>query len=160
MAPPFNLFMNKKNFILIALVLVLAAVYVVCFTDWFRTKPMLISDTKRPMPGVRSPGGAHLTFSLGGDYELTEVKVVPLDALKSNSHAQPLWHLVSDSGSDTVNSFAYGENIGGMDPVVEGSHAEPLKPGVVYRLFVSAGKVRGQHDFQIGVPPANTSTNK
>ena len=43
-----------------------------------------------------------------------------------------------------------------MDPAVEGSRPEPLQPGVTYRLFVAAGKIKGQHDFQIGAPPANS----
>jgi hypothetical protein len=47
-----------------------------------------------------------------------------------------------------------------MDPAVEGARPDPLQPGVIYRLFVTAGKVRGQHDFHIGAAPANTATNR
>ena len=145
----FTLLMNKKNFILITVVFLLAGVYVVYFTDWFRPKTMQISHTSRPMAGARGSFSAPLTFSLGNYYELTEIKVVPLDDLRKNPLAQPVWHLVSDSGSDDVDRFSYGQNIGGMHPAIAGARAEPLQPGVNYRIFVHAGRTKGQHDFQI-----------
>jgi hypothetical protein len=153
--------MNKKNFMLIGLVLVLAGVYATFFTDWFRPKTILIFHTPRPVRSARSgPAATQLIFGLGDYYSLTEIKVVPLAALQTDKLAQPVWHLVSDEGSDDVNKFSYGEKINGMDPAVEGARPEPLQPGVTYRLFVAAGKTRGQHDFQIGGPPANVSTKQ
>ena len=154
--------MNKKNFMLVGLVLVLAGVYVIYFTDWFRPKTIQISYTSRPFGSGARPGqlALRLSFGLDGDYELTEVKVVPLAALQANPLAQPVWHLVSDSSSDPISHFSYGENISGMDPAVEGTQPQPLQPGVTYRLFVAAGKVKGQHDFRIGVAPDHTATNR
>jgi len=147
--------MNKKSYILTAIALVLAGVYVFCFTDWFRAKPIQIFDTKRPARLVGRNGTAadRVIFGLPDYYSLTEIKVVPLAALQTNRLAQPVWHLVSDEGSDDVREFFYGQKINGMDPAVEGSHPEPLQPGVMYRLFVAAGKIRGQHDFHLGAPP-------
>ena len=132
------------------------AVYVVCFTNWFRPKTIQISKTSRPVRFARSgQATTRLIFGLGDYYSLTEIKVVPLAALQTNKLAQPVWHLVSDEGSDDVNLFSYGENINGMDPAVEGARPEPLQPGVTYRLFVAAGKIRGQLDFQLGAPPVS-----
>jgi len=148
--------MSKKNYVLIAIALVLAGVYAVFFTDWFRAKTIPISQTSRLVRSARSgPAASRLIFGLGSYYSLTEIKVVPLAALQTNKLAQPVWHLVSDSGSDDVNLFFYGQKINGMDSAVEGSRPEPLQPGVIYRLFVVAGKIRGQHDFQLGAPPVN-----
>lgn len=142
----------KKNLFLIGIVLVLATVYTIFFTDWFQPKFIQISQTSRPTSIGRSGQSvSHLTFGLGDDYELTEVKVVRFDEWQTNKNAQPLWHLVSDEGSDDVSHFVYGENIGGMDPAIEGATPEPLQPGVKYLLFVAAGKARGQHEFQIGI---------
>jgi hypothetical protein len=141
--------MNKKNFILIGLVLVLAVIYAIHFTNWFRTETMSILCAERP--ARNGAAATRLFFSLGDDYELTEVKVVPLAALQADKHAQPVWHLVGDPSSDLVNTISYGQNIGGMTAAVEGSRAEPLQPGVTYRIFVTAGKIRGEHDFHIGV---------
>ena len=143
--------MNKKNYALIAIVLVLAGVYIIFFTDWFKPKTIQIVSTSRPLrTNQTGPATDRLIFGLSDTYSLTEVKVVPLAELQTNKLAQPVWHLVSDSGSDDVNQFFYGEQIGGMDPALEGSRPEPLQPGVTYRLFVAAGKARGQHDFHIG----------
>ena len=143
--------MNKKNVILIACALVLAVVYVTYFTDWFWPKTIHISHTSRPVRSARAGQAAtRLGFGLGDDYELTEIKVVPLAEFQTNKLAQPLWHLVGDPSSDSINVFFYGQKIDGMDLAVEGARPEPLQPGVTYRIFVTAGKASGQHDFHIG----------
>ncbi len=143
--------MNKKNYALIAITLVLAGVYVIYFTDWFKPKTIQIVSTSRPLrTNQTGPATDRLIFGLNDTYSLTEVKVVPLAELQTNKLAQPVWHLVSDSGSDDVNQFFYGEQIRGMDPALDGTRPEPLQPGVTYRIFVAAGKASGQHDFHIG----------
>ncbi len=151
--------MNKKNFILIAIAIVLAGVYVVCFTDWFKPKTIQISKVTRPVRTSRTGATSdQVFFALDNDYSLTDVKVVPVAALQTNKLAQPIWHLVSDSGSDDVSMFAYGERVSGMDPVAS-AEAEPLQPGVWYRIFIAAGRAKGQLDFQLGVPPVSPSTS-
>jgi len=62
----------------------------------------------------------------------------------------PVWHLISDSNSVPVKVFSYGQGIRGMKPAVAGSRAQPLETNVAYRLLVTAGKAKGQHDFEIG----------
>ena len=148
--------MNKKNIVLIGLVIVLTGIYLIFFTDLFRTKTIQISHSIRPVRSAR-PGAAttRLSFSLGDSYSLTEVKVVPLDSLQTNKLAQPVWHLVSDDGSDDVDQFFYGEKINGMDPAVAGAQPEPLQSGVTYCLIVTAGRVKGQCIFQLGAPPVS-----
>ena len=174
MSAPFILytFMNKKNLFLIGLVLVLAGIYVVYFTDWFQTRSIGIFTTSRPVSsrvGARTGSRAGtwpiasanpLFFGLDNYYELTEIKVVPLAELQTNKLAQPVWHLVGDPSSDSINTFTYGERIEGMVPAVNGLQPEPLQPGIIYRLFITDGKIKGQHDFHLGAAPANTSTNK
>ncbi|HTR40324.1 MAG TPA: hypothetical protein VMH87_01745 [Pseudomonadales bacterium] len=148
--------MSKKNIFLISFVVVLAGIYLVFFTHWFQPRVMQISHTSRPEGGRDS---VRMTFGLGDYYELTDVKVVPLDEFKKNPDTPCLWHLVSDDGSDSINMFSYGENIGGMDPAVAGSEPAPLQSGVRYRLLVTAGRLKAQHDFYFGTPPANASNN-
>jgi hypothetical protein len=166
--------MNKKNLFLIGLVLVLAGVYAVYFTDWFQTRTIAVFSTQvgarmgaRTGARVGARTGARtgtpantLFFGLDDYYELTEIKVVPLAALQTNALAQPVWHLVGDPSSDSIKSFNYGAPIEGMVPAVTGLQPEPLEPGVIYRIFVTDGKLKGQHDFHLGAAPANTSTNK
>jgi hypothetical protein len=149
--------MNKKIYILIAIALVLATVYVAYFTHWFRAKTIQISHTSRPArPGATTD---LLLFGLDDYYSLTDVKIVPLDALQTNKFAEPVWHLVSDEGSDDVQVFSYGANIPGMDPAAAGARPEPLQKGVTYRLSVTAGRAKGQLDFQLGPPPVEPSAN-
>ena len=45
--------------------------------------------------------------------------------------------------------FFYGQRIPGLKPEVAGAHAQPLQTNVTYRLFVTAGSAKGQHDFEI-----------
>jgi hypothetical protein len=151
--------MNKKNFILIAVVLAMVGVYIAFFTDWFQPKVIQLSHTSRPMMNRLGQTSTALTFGLGDYYELTDVKVVPFAEWQSDKNVQPLWHLISD-GSDSINRFTYGERIPGMDPAVEGMRPEPLKPGVEYLLLVAAGKAKGQHPFHVGSLPTGVSTNK
>ncbi|MBU6408765.1 MAG: hypothetical protein KGR98_00115 [Verrucomicrobia bacterium] len=153
--------MNAKNALLTAVFLVLAAVYVIYFTDWFRPQIIEISSTSRPVQFGRR-GVAHnlVAFNLAGSYNLTDVEVFPLAAPKTNPPAPPLWHLTSDAGSQPVARFFYGQPLRGMKPAVEGARPKPLQTGVIYRIVVRAGWARGQNDFDIGGVPANVSKNQ
>ena len=166
-------FMSKKHIFLFGLVVVMAGVYVVLFTSWFKTRSIGIFSTQlgarinartgarmTARAGAAAASANFLTFGLDDYYELTEIKVVSLAALQTNALAEPVWHLVGDPSSDSINSFVYGERIEGMSSAVPGLQPEPLQPGVIYRLFVTDGKLKGQHDFHLGAAPANTSTNK
>lgn len=146
--------MNGKSWVLIGFMLALAVVYAGCFTNWFKPGVIRIHHLTRPsgyaMETRREPANSPLTFGLEGPCRLTEIKVVRLAEWQTNRNVLPAWHLVSDSNSVPVTSFQYGHNIRGMRPVAAGTPAEPLEVNVAYRLFVTAGKARGQHDFEIG----------
>jgi hypothetical protein len=96
--------------------------------------------------------GAIISFGFDHPLRLKELSVVPLLDWETNHFAQPLWHLISESNSVPVRYFVYGSRIRGMKPAVPGLDPEPLTTNVVYRLFVTAGKIHGQHDFQVGPP--------
>ncbi|MDE3066536.1 MAG: hypothetical protein KGJ60_03195 [Verrucomicrobiota bacterium] len=152
--------MTKKNWFLVAVLVVLAALYVRFFTDWFRPRTIEISYTERTMPlrFQRQPRPL-VTFGLDQDYRLTEIKAVPLAAWQTNQAVLPLWHLVSDSGSAPVKVFRYGQPLRGMKPAVAGGRARPLEPNLIYRLFVRAGSIQGWRDFELGanLPGATAS---
>ena len=153
--------MPKKQWFLLAGALALAVVYVWHFTDWFKHKDIHISSTARAtLSRFRAAGtSGTVAFALDREYELTEVKVVPLAAWQTNQAVVPVWHLAGERESAPVQFFLYGDNIGGMQPVIPGAKPEPLENNVTYRLFVSAGSVKGQHDFQIGgKPPEGTNS--
>jgi hypothetical protein len=146
--------MNKKQTWLFAALVVVATVYVCFFTNWFKPKTIKIFDTSRQtMRRVRRNRGngdlPYVLFGLEGRFKLTEVKVVPLASFQTNSDTPPVWHLVSDSNSPPVQQFVYGQRIRGMKPAFSGAEPEDLQTNVMYRLIVSAGRIKGQHDFEI-----------
>jgi hypothetical protein len=144
--------MTKKNLLLILFAVVLAAVYALFFTDWFKPATVQIFHTSRNLrPNLRRGGGAlpSLIFGVNRQLRFTELKVVPLDKFQTNKNALPLWHLVSDSNSVPVKSFFYGQVIGGMRPALKGVRPEPLETNVTYHLIITAGKIKGEHDFEL-----------
>jgi hypothetical protein len=165
--------MTKKNFFLFAAAIVLAGVYVFYFTDWFRPKIIHISSiNSRRILRARNPRddspAVPVFFKLGRPCKLTEIKVVVVDEWQTNNDCLPLWHLVAGTNSAPITEpFLYGDYvpgngmnreyyIHGMKPAVPGMRAKPLQPGVKYRIFVTDGSAKGQHDFQPIAKPAAT----
>jgi hypothetical protein len=141
--------MTPKNLSLIGLFALVAGIYIYNFTDWMRPAVIQISAQIRPIPGSAPPGGVYpVTFTLNSDQRITAVKVVCASAVATNSHATPLWQLCAASNSTPLRGFAYGESIAGMKPAGTNAGVEPLKPNETYRLYVEAGRYKGQVDFQ------------
>jgi len=143
--------MTKKNLLLVLLAVGLATVYVVWFTDWFRPKTVFIYHTNRNLrPGpARGNAMPSLIFGVKPQIRFTELKIVCLTELETNKEAAPVWHLVSDSNSVPMKSFYYGQYISGMHAAIQGVHAEALESNVTYRMFITAGRIKGQHDFEL-----------
>ena len=135
------------------LVLVALAVgYIFYFTGWFQPKIIHITSTNARNARVIRAGADATTvpviFKLGRPCKPTEIKVVLLAAWQTNQNTMPVWHLVADTNVEPVKIFFYGQRIRGLKPEVSGARAEPLQPDVTYRLFVTAGSAKGQHDFE------------
>ena len=143
--------MTKNNILMVILALALATIYVVWFTDWFRPKTIYIFHTDRNVRHIAARGSAlpSLIFGVRPKSQFTELKVVLLSAFETNKQAIPVWHLVSDSNSLPVASFYYGQYIAGMHPAIKGVRPDTLETNVTYRMFVTAGKVKGTHDFEL-----------
>ncbi|MGB7769937.1 MAG: hypothetical protein WBN22_13935 [Verrucomicrobiia bacterium] len=153
------IFMTKKQWILLAVALALAVLYVHYFTDWFKPKVMQISYTERPLASRSRNSLPMVLFGFEGQqYRLSEIKVVPLAAWQTNQSVAPVWHLIANSRSAPVEFFQYSQDLPGMKPAIPREQPEPLQSNVVYRLFVRAGSLKGQCDFQLGGrPPALSS---
>ena len=145
--------MTRKSSLLVFIALALGALYLYYFTDFFRRQTIQIIPQTRP---VSRPGAQAypVTFSLDGKYRLTEIKVVPLHAYKTNNLAMPSWHLISSSNSAPTHGFLYGMRIKGMKPSDLVKEAAPLQPNQEYRIMIAAGKARGEVDFKAASPPA------
>ena len=147
--------MAKMQWVLLAVFILLAGVYICAFTNWGRSSAIQISHAAYSKPkgkiGPRVKAGSVNTdviqFDLDYPCRLTEVEVVRLAGWQTNRFTLPLWHLVSDSNSVPIKRFYYGVAIRGMKPDVARTRPEPLETNVAYRLFLTAGSVKGQHDF-------------
>jgi hypothetical protein len=152
--------MTKKNWLLIALAVLLGVLSLYFNKDYFAKDNIQIYHRSRP---ARGPFARRITtqtekidpivFGFDRDLKLTDLKIVPVSDLETNKYAQPIWHLVSESNSVPIKAFMYGTRIRGMHPALKGAVPEPLEPGVKYRLFVQAGSQKAQHDF---VPDPST----
>jgi hypothetical protein len=148
--------MKKKEIVLIAVTAILAALYVYFFTDWFAPKIIRIQHTIRPNLDLRTGGSAtgratpSITFALDKEWQLTEVKVVPLAEWQTNKYAHLVWHMLADLKPAPTRGFIYGGDIKGMHLAERGIMPDPLQAGIVYRLIVNAGNVQGVADFEVG----------
>jgi hypothetical protein len=147
--------MTKKNWLMLIVLLVLSGVYIFYFTDWFKPKIISISSSSRAFGRrpINNPGSGPamvpVTFSLDPQCRPTEIKVVPLAAWQTDPNTAPVWHLVYSSNTAPIKIFFYGQRLRGLKPEISGAQAEALQPNVTYRLFLTAGRAKGQHDFEI-----------
>ncbi len=145
--------MTKNGIVLSIIAVILAAVYVAYFTDWFSKDGIQIIPTVRPgtvsvIPRDPDDLPVHrVSFALDGKYKLTCVKVLVAAELGTNKYATPLWHLISDSNSVPTKSITYGFEIKGMKPSVPRARPEPLLANVEYTLVLEAGKTQSQTNF-------------
>jgi hypothetical protein len=88
-----------------------------------------------------------VAFNFDPFCRFSSIKVFIAAEIETNKYAHPVWDLTTDSNSVPIGTFAYGARIRGMRPTVKGATADPLQPGVVYRLEVQTDGRRLQHDF-------------
>ena len=130
---------------------VLAAAYVVFFTGWFRPHTVTIFHTCRNVRArfAQGTGQPAVIFGLARPLKITEIKVVVLADYQANRNVLPLWHLVASSNAVPEKTFVYGQFIRGLKPEVPDTRAQPLTNDVTYRLLLTAGDLRGEHDFKL-----------
>ena len=142
--------MSKKNIGLVLLLLALGTIYVFKFTSAFEKSSIQIIFSVRPKigRGKRTMENA-VTFSLDNKYQLTSLKVIEENELKTNKYPHAVWHLISESNSEPTKLIIYGMPVDGMKPEVAKVKPEPLQPKVNYVLLLEAGNVKGQTTFQV-----------
>lgn len=145
--------MTKQSIALIAVAVVLAAIYAVVFLDWFKTpRIQILPQIRPPLRGSRTPVGDipvyPVTFAFDKKYQFTEIKVVAVDDEKTNKFPHAVWHMISDSNSVPLKALVYGSKLAGMKPNIPRAQAEPLQPDVSYHLYLSAGNAKGDVKFQ------------
>jgi hypothetical protein len=149
--------MTTKPISIALAVVLLGAMSLYLNKDWFASDSIQISHRSlTPRDGLERRGAAvplanPVVFLANRHLKLTSVRVVPVSELATNKYAHPVWELNSQSNSVPVDEFVYGHRIPGMKPSVKGGTADPLQPGVAYRLLIETGESKSQHDF-VAVP--------
>lgn len=145
--------MTKQGTVLSVIALVLAAVYVTFFTDWFHQETIEIIPAIRPIrvaPNPQDPDQEAVypvSFAFNRKFKLTEVKVVAAADFATNKYPTMLWHLISDSNSVPTKSIVYGRSIKGMKLASPGARPKPLSPDVDYLLILEAGSTKARTNF-------------
>jgi len=144
--------MTKKNIFFTGLVLCLGALSLYLNRDRFGSDPIQISVRSvpprdwSPRPQSRTPVNT-IVFMLTRQARLNSVKVVFDSEIATNKYPHAVWELVTESRSAPVKDFIYGMNVEGMRPATKGVRAEPLEPGVKYRVMVGVGSRQLECDF-------------
>ncbi len=150
--------MTMKQWMLVAVAVVLGGISLYLNKDWFARDDIQIYDRSRParasffrrkrVDNVEGGDAVNpIIFGFDRKLKLTSLKVVPDSDIETNKYPHPIWDLISDSNSVPIKAFAYGMPIPGMRPSVPGATADPLEPGVKYRLLIEAGAAKAKHDF-------------
>jgi len=144
--------MQKRELAWIVVLLLMVGAYIHFFSNWGEKREIRVVATIRPALQGRRRGPPvavtnaspfRVVFELDAYYKLTSLDVIQVDRQHTNDMKQDLWHLVSKSNSAPVKVFQYGQVIKGLEPDIEGAQPEPLAPGAIYRMEVSAGRLKG-----------------
>ena len=148
--------MTRKQWMLVALAVLLGGFSLYLNKDWFAKDNIHISHRSRPQragffrrnrPAAVDSATDPVLFGFDRKVKLKALKVIPLADIATNKYPHAIWHLVSESNSVPTKEFSYGAPIPGMHPALKGVTADPLEPGVQYRLFIEADNRKAEHDF-------------
>ena len=145
--------MIRKNISTVTIVILLAGLSVYLNRDRFASPVIQISHRSISPRGWFARGPAAkaaanpVVFLITRNVKLTAVKVVAASDAETNKYPHAIWSLVTDSNSIPVKEFIYGTGIPGMKLAVKGVGADPLEPGVNYRIILEAGAEKWTHDF-------------
>jgi len=156
--------MQNRSTLLIVIAVVLAALYISYFTDWFRRPTIQIIVQHRIVP--QRPNAARdqgeepvypVSFAFDNKYEFTSLKVVAAKEAETQKFPTALWDLVALTNSRPTKTIVYGVTPPGMRPRVEDTQPQPLQPDVTYLLLVEAGAMNGSTNF---VPKRAATTGR
>ena len=153
--------MTRKSWLLVAAAILLGTLSIYFNQDWFAKDHIQIFDRSRLARGplasrgrAGNPAINPIVFGFDRELRLTSVKVIPVNEIETNKYPHPIWQLITESNSVPIKEFGYDASIRGMHPAVKGADADPLQPGIKYRLLIEAGSQKAEHDF-VPVPRTN-----
>ena len=151
--------MTKKNIFIIVFVILFGCLSLYLNRDAFAPQVIQISHRSvSPRPWMTFRKGAKpsvnpVVFLINKDLRLNSVKVVLVSDAETNKYPHAIWDMISDSNSIPTREFIYGSPIKGLKLAIKGVGADPLQPGVNYRILVEADSTKLEHDF---IPVAPT----
>lgn len=113
-----------------------------------RCLPARGRQLKQKLPGGADSEVNPVVFGFDRKLKLTSLQVIPISDIETSKYPHAIWYLVSESNSIPTKSVTYGVPIKGMHPKVAGSKPDSLQLGSKYRLFVEAGTLKAEHDFE------------
>ena len=151
--------MTKKNIFIIVFVILFGCLSLYLNRDAFA--PQVIQVSHRSISPRRwmtfrkgaKPSVNPVVFLINKDLRLNSVKVVLVSDAETNKYPHAIWDMISDSNSVPTREFIYGSPIKGLKLAIKGVGADPLQPGVNYRILVEADSTKLEHDF---IPVAPT----
>lgn len=128
----------------------LGGIYLIYFTDLFRTQQLQISARPRIERARRgSAEVVSVSFSFEQKRAIKELKVVSVADIETNKYPHALWNLIAETNSVPLKGLTYGEIPMGMKSKVPKVRAATLQPQTKYRLLVEAEGIQGQVDFEV-----------
>jgi hypothetical protein len=100
--------MTSKQWMLIALAVILSGFSLYLNRNWFAGQEVQILHRSRPtrIGFSGSQKTEPIFFAFNRPLALTSLKVIPVSASETKKYPHPIWHLVSDSNSVPITDFA------------------------------------------------------
>ena len=137
--------MNK---FLTGLALLLAALYAVYFTDWFKPAKIQIMYRSLPDRNIDANTAEPVIFYFDHQIKVKSLKVCESSEYATNHSPHLLWNMVAVSNAVPLTDFPYGNRIHGMKPFIPKQQAEPLQPRTTYLLLVDGEKIKAEKEFK------------
>lgn len=144
--------MTRKNWILIAALILLVGGYVYRFTDLLVSPQIQIDVSTRPSGrGAADATVLPILFMLDREYVLQTLRVIAVSNVPAAQVGRSVWHLAAQGESEPQRGLLYGEPLKGLRVVQSPSD---LVAGGLYRIELQAGRAKGSREFKALAPTA------
>ena len=147
--------MTRKNWILIATLMMLGGGYLYRFTDLLVPPQIQIDVSTRPSGrGAADAMVLPTLFLLDREYAVQTLRVIAVSNVPAAQLGKSVWHLAAQGKSEPQRGLVYGEPLSGYRVVQSPSE---LIPGGIYRIELLAGRAKGSREFK-AIAPASAVT--
>jgi len=142
--------MTRKNWILIATLILLGGGYLYRFTDLLAPPQIQIDVSTRPSGrGAADATVLPTLFMLDREYALQTLRVIAVSNVPATQLGKSVWHLAAQGKGEPQRGLVYGELLKGYRVLQAPSE---LIPGGTYRIKLQAGRAKGSREFKALAP--------